>query len=353
MSSSSSRVTASVRLVAAAAVLTAIWLVFQRVDGEALRATLGGLGAAALTIPLLQLIALSFECVGWRAVLGSLGAKVEFLPLLRVRVTAEALAQSLPGGAVWSESAKPYLLKRWCEVPLPAGVAAVAGRKLLVVAAHAVYVSLAFVAAHHVLVTLSVPVLGAPILPALVLGAAVFLAAMAGSLGFALSRGAVATRALRALSGIRWRRLRNWLGSRRAAFERTDDRLAAFVGKPRRLAGPAMAFLAAWLVESAETYLILHLVGLDIDFATVLAIEVVVSFLRSAIVLLPAGIGVQEVGYVAFLAALNVDDAVTVGAAFLLLKRAKELLWIAVGYLLLVVDRGAATRAPSLAEEGA
>jgi uncharacterized membrane protein YbhN (UPF0104 family) len=49
----------------------------------------------------------------------------------------------------------------------------------------------------------------------------------------------------------------------------------------------------------------------------------------------PAGLGVQDLGYFAFFSALGVPDAMGVGAAFVLLKRTKELFWVCVGYTLL------------------
>jgi uncharacterized membrane protein YbhN (UPF0104 family) len=65
---------------------------------------------------------------------------------------------------------------------------------------------------------------------------------------------------------------------------------------------------------------------------------VVVLLFRHVMFLLPAGLGAQDAGYVAFLAALGVPNPVSLGAAFVVLKRGKELLWAAVGYALLFAD---------------
>jgi uncharacterized membrane protein YbhN (UPF0104 family) len=53
----------------------------------------------------------------------------------------------------------------------------------------------------------------------------------------------------------------------------------------------------------------------------------------------PAGLGVQDAGYVLCLRALAVPEATTVGAAFVVLKRGKDLFWILLGFLLLGVGR--------------
>jgi len=49
----------------------------------------------------------------------------------------------------------------------------------------------------------------------------------------------------------------------------------------------------------------------------------------------PAGLGVQDAAYVLCLRALAVPDATTVGTAFVLLKRGKDLFWVVLGFLLL------------------
>jgi hypothetical protein len=72
------------------------------------------------------------------------------------------------------------------------------------------------------------------------------------------------------------------------------------------------------------------------------------SFLKNVLFILPAGIGVQDVGYVSCLAALGVPDALDVGAAFSVLKRGKELFWASFGYWLLASEARPAAITPRL-----
>ena len=58
---------------------------------------------------------------------------------------------------------------------------------------------------------------------------------------------------------------------------------------------------AGWFAEAGETWVLLRLLGVDLSFAAVLAFEPVVSFARSAAFFIPAGLGVQDAGYMAFL----------------------------------------------------
>jgi hypothetical protein len=46
----------------------------------------------------------------------------------------------------------------------------------------------------------------------------------------------------------------------------------------------------------------------------------------------PAGIGVQDVGYLAMLQAYGVPDGASLGPAFVVLKRVKEAFWIVIGF---------------------
>jgi uncharacterized membrane protein YbhN (UPF0104 family) len=59
----------------------------------------------------------------------------------------------------------------------------------------------------------------------------------------------------------------------------------------------------------------------------------------------PGGLGVQDLGYMAFLSALGIPEAPAVSAAFVVLKRSKEILWIGVGYALLLLGGERASEA--------
>ena len=98
-----------------------------------------------------------------------------------------------------------------------------------------------------------------------------------------------------------------------------------------------IAHLGSWFARSVETVLFLRLLGVDIAFAAGMVIETSLILVRSLAVPVPAGLGVQDAGYVLCLQGLGVPEAVTVGAAFVLLKRGKDLFWIAFGFLLLTL----------------
>jgi uncharacterized membrane protein YbhN (UPF0104 family) len=325
---------AALRALLVLAALGLVGYTFRDVDPSRALGLISARGPRALLVLLPFIAALGADTLGWRWILRSLGRPVRFLSLYGVRMCSEAVLTSLPGGAVVAESLKPVLVERRCGVPIPEGVASVAASKCLVALTHGVYLGLSVLLAFRWLSSHSVALIGVSglgfiaALAALVLGGGAALAALI------LLGGSVAARIHAALTAIPLGRVRAWLVAREERFHETDRHLGRTL-TAGRLAGPALCFLAQWLLEAVETYIILRLLGVELAYTQVMCFESILSVVRSVVFFLPAGLGVQDVGYVAFLGALGVAEPLTIGAAFVLVKRLKELLWIVSGYLLL------------------
>ena len=328
------------RFVGVAIAVLILWLAFRDVDVHHVRSLLGSLGLLVLVIPLPQLVSFSCETVGWRWAFRRLRRRVQFLPLLRVRLTTDALTHSLPGGVVFCESVAFVLLKRHCGVPYPAALAGLAARKYLLLVSQGVYVALIFLFGFSYLQASSVQFIGAAGLEWVVLGIAAVLGMASVGVSTTLHRGAVISRIHGWLSRIPSQSWQQYLAQRRDRFSECDGQMTRFFSvAAHRQVGPVLAFLAGWVSESMETYLILHLLGVKLSFIAVASFEVVLAFIRHTLVFLPAGLGVQDAGYAAFLAALGVPEPLATGAAFVVLKRTKEVLWALVGYGFLLSDR--------------
>jgi len=185
-------------------------------------------------------------------------------------------------------------------------------------------------------------------LPWLLLAVSAFMIATFGA-GLALSgraRLAERTRAFLNRVGGRW--LGDWLERHAPRFQRADEHLVTFFERERgALVVPMLLYATGWIVRGVETYLFLRLLGADVPFSTALVVETAIIVVRSVAVPVPAGIGVQDVGYVLCLKALGVPDATNVGTAFVLLKRGKDLFWILLGFALMAVGRQGVKRAAS------
>lgn len=94
-------------------------------------------------------------------------------------------------------------------------------------------------------------------------------------------------------------------------------------GAPRRLAFAFILHFVGWIGTAFATWLALELIGTPIAFSSAVAIESLLCAMRSAAVIVPGAIGVQEAGYVMMMPLFGLPP--DIGLAVSLLKRAREL----------------------------
>ena len=107
--------------------------------------------------------------------------------------------------------------------------------------------------------------------------------------------------------------------------------MAKLGGSRRATWSASAAFFGCWLLESADTALLLRLLGAPTDVAMAVGAEVGISLVRAIGNVAPASLGLQDAGYATLLPAMGVS--LDLAAAFVVMKRAKELLWIGAGYV--------------------
>ncbi len=324
------------------ALVTLAWA-FRNADPKRVGALLSDVGGAALLLVLLpQPLALLAEAAGWRLAFQGMGRRLPLWGLFRTRLASEAVAQTLPLGALLSESLKPVLLARTCGADLATSLAGIAARKWSLVVSQCLYVGLFALLSFGALGAMSGAVLGGPGLGWLVLAAAALLGFLGAALLVVMRRGRLAARAAELLGKVP--RLGALLAARQTSFGQADLLLARFFERGRCVR-PLLLFFGAWLLEAAETALILSLLGVKLPLLLVGALEVSASFVRNVAWLLPAGVGAQDLSYLVLLRASGVADALELAATFLLLKRAKECFWALVGYAALSFELRAASPA--------
>ncbi|MGE5126656.1 MAG: lysylphosphatidylglycerol synthase domain-containing protein [Betaproteobacteria bacterium] len=304
-------------------------------------------------LPLLllpNLFCMLSETAAWWVLFGRVAARPRALGLFAVRLAGEALLMGLPSGSMVNESMQPYLLKRRCGVPLETGIVATIGRKFFGVLAHGVFLALATLLTWPELDRASHATIGRGGLPWLLLAGASTLTALALAGALATAHGRMADRLHRRLDrwGGRW--LGSWLERNAVRFAHADADLASFFTRDQPgLVPPLLLYLLAWLFRALETLVFLRLLGVHVSLPESMVIESSLILLRALAVPVPGGLGVQDVGYVLSFRALSLPDATTVGAAFVLMKRGKDLFWVALGFLVLALggraSRGEAVRA--------
>jgi len=275
---------------------------------------------------------MTLDACGMVVLLRALGHRTSLAQMLPVRFASEALHLTLPAGFVASDTATAVLLGKRCGVPVRDGAVASIARKWLVMRSHGAYIAVGAVAGFTALRALA-RALHASSLPWLVLASALVPLALSVAVGAGLLGRSTFSRIHAALRRIPSKRLRRWLDARGHEAVATDGRVARL----RRAGGAtwiaALAFLACWCFEALESAWILHLVGARIDLSSVFAFEAGLSMVRSVAVFAPSGLGVVDLGYAAVLHALGVEAGAV--AAFVLLRRAKEAVWVAAGYAIL------------------
>src|SRR5207244_8671840 len=80
--------------------------------------------------------------------------------------------------------------------------------------------------------------------------------------------------------------------------------------QPRRLALSTACHFAGWMLGVAETFLILHFLGLEVSLRTATVIEALATGIRFVVFFIPAGLGALEGGLVIAFGALGFAPAV-------------------------------------------
>ena len=318
-----------VLLVSAGLFVRVLWMA----DVQAVVRLLAEVGPLALLAVVPYGVAVTLDTAGWAAILRGLEARVATRRLLGLRLSTEAVHLSFPGGPILAEGLKVWFLSRRFGVGVAEGSASLAVKKALQIGTQGVYLLTATVVAGTALPDGSV-------LRPVLLGLGILTTLVSAGMFAVLLSGRVAERLWKLLRRVPVGRVQRWMIAREVAFVDTDQHVRAVLqSHVPGLVVAGLWILGGWFAEAGESWVLLRLLGVDLSFAAVLAFEPVVSFARSAAFFIPAGLGVQDAGYMAFLRGADIPDAVNRAAAFVLLKRFKEVFWIAIGWILLLATR--------------
>jgi uncharacterized protein (TIRG00374 family) len=273
------------------------------------------------------------ESLAWqRTLAGSPAPRLGTLYL--IRMATDALLYSIPGGVAVAEPMRPVLLQKHCGIALAEGIGSCIITKITIAIAQVVFILLGFI-----LVTASYPGVttllgvGDGLMGAVAIGVPLLCAIGLLVLPFSGPR---LTQMARGLARIPVGPIRRAMERVGPMLGRLDDQIGRFVREhPYRFAGALLFSFVAWIVIAAETFLVLRILGAEPTFTQAVALEATASILRIFFFFLPAGIGASEVGFLALFAAFGFPEAITLGAAYITVKRLKEAGWVGLGYLAL------------------
>jgi glycosyltransferase 2 family protein len=281
------------------------------------------------------LCALGMDAWAWKGLLAALDRKVSWFTLFKVRIATEAVTNSAPAGALWADAISPILVSRRAGTPPEDVFAASTAKRWTVVRMHGAYVALAGAFGAQQILRVSRGLVGSDALLVVMLVCSLGLVTLSMGIEALAARGQVAGRVSGMLGRARFVRVKVWIEARRHHFARADVQLARLSKHPRAGMHAAWRMFGLWVFEGLESYVLLRLLGAPLGLVEVLAFDAALSVVRSSAMFAPAGIGVQDVGYLAVLQAYGVPDASTLGPAFVVLKRLKEAVWIAIGFIML------------------
>lgn len=315
----------AVALATASIACAVLWNHVSEVDAFRAIALLTSVGPEALLLILPVLIATLADTLGWYFCIPGGHRNVRFLRLFLIRWGTDVLSTSLPGGVLAGETLRPLLLHRIFDLPATDAVASSVIMKGGIAVAQTMFFA-------------AVGFLSAGVLDGFSAYVPAALAVGCAGVGLILMPRYVHVSDLlfRVGSGgaTRWRMFVTRVAPRVKEIENAIGDFA--VNHPARLMGALAMFFIGWIAIASEAYLVLMLLGTDASFGSAMRFEMIASLIRMGFFFVPAGVGVQEVGVTGLVNTMGFDDPLPLAAAFILLKRLRELCWVVPGALVLV-----------------
>jgi uncharacterized protein (TIRG00374 family) len=311
-------------------VLAILWHYFSSLDLSLVAQRIGGGGFALLLILLPYGFVFLTESLAWRfTIVGTHRPSLGKLYL--IRMATDALLYSIPGGVAVAEPMRPILLQKQCGIELTEGIGSCIITKITIAIAQVFFVLLGFflVTVFYPVVTLHLGV-GNGFAGNVSVGLSLLCAIGVLTLPFS---GLHLTQLFRGLSRVPFTPIRKFIVNSAPAIARLDTQVGCFARDHTvRFIVSLLFSFSAWVLVAVETYLILKFLGADPTFTQAIALESTASILRILFFFLPGGIGASEVGFITLLVAFGFPDAITLGAAYIAVKRLKEAGWVALGY---------------------
>jgi putative membrane protein len=273
---------------------------------------------------IIALYAIEFlaDVAGWQITFSSLPLQGSWLrKLYLVRMVGEAFNAIIPMASMGGEPVKVVLLKKYYGVPYADAFASV------LLAKTTNLISLVFfLAGGFALILLDSRFSAAH---ALVSGAGLFMFCCLVSAFFLVQRMRVSSRISAWISGSRaGERIDDYLHY----IEAFDTRLVSFYSRRKgRFAAALLLALCAWFIGALSIYYSMMFLGTPVSFTDAWIIEAFAQLVRAGTFFIPASLGAQEGAFVLVCATLT--GSASSGLAVALVRRCREIVWIASGLL--------------------
>jgi uncharacterized protein (TIRG00374 family) len=285
------------------------------------------LGPGALLVILFPSVLMYLlEAYGWKVTLGSAADGIPFWKIFAIRTAGEVVNMTTPTAYVGGEPLKAYLLKRH-DVPMVDGLASVVIAKTIMTLAQVLFILVGIALAFWLLGAAgsSGQIAAAGLLAAALLsfGVAAFI--------FVQKRGL----SIWMLQTLRRLGLRiPFLEAREEKLRSLDATILNFYTQHRSaFYGSTGLYLLGWLAEALEVYAIIFYLGGPANLPSAVSIGALSVFIKGGTFFIPGSLGAQDGGNLLVLKAFGYSDVT--GITFALLRRFRELVWIAIGLICL------------------
>lgn len=118
----------------------------------------------------------------------------------------------------------------------------------------------------------------------------------------------------------------------RVSLKAVDAEITRFYsGRDARLLVTLFLHFAGWVAGGVETFVMCRLVGVEVSLLDGIILEALLQLVRTASFFIPGNLGAQEAGLAFFVGQMGGTPAL--GVAVSLLKRIRQLVWTAAGFL--------------------
>lgn len=277
-------------------------------------ATLALAGWGLILVAILHLLPLALDAASIRVLFHASGPRSSMRDALLARWAGESANSFLPAGPIGG----PVVMTRHLAqrgIPMQEAAAVITVSTTLQTLAQVVFAVTGMALLGAQASQVSQHAVRAPLL----LASGVLALCLAGF--YVMQRRGLFGKLMRAMG--RFSGKRDWSGLQSQA-EAIDLAVQGAYGRGARVAASFLLSLVAWVIGTAEVYLILHLLGSAVGWGTALLLESLGQAIRGAGFAIPGSLGVQEGGYLllAPLAGLPPNTAVALSLA----KRAREIL---------------------------
>lgn len=300
------------------------WYLAQA-DLKAVWASISKLGWLAPLVLVPYFIVYLFDCLGWRFAF-SKDLPTSFWTLFRVRWAGEAVNNILPSAYIGGEALKIYLLGKHGVAGHVATSSAVVSKTAQTVA-QVLYTVLA--SAAFMYVGGDNPGLRAGMMVVLIGGVLVVAGLLWIQRRGIFSTVLTVTNALRLKLAI--------IEKHRAKIQEVDQAITGFYRdhRPRFYSSTAFYFIG-WLADTFEIYLVAYLLDMPVTIPQAIAVEAFISVAKMLGMWVPGSLGVQESGIIMLGRLAGLPETLCV--AYALLRRAREVIFVLIGWLLFYTE---------------